>query len=261
MRRFLLVTSCLLATSWLIAACAASGGPPGETLVPDAGSRDARPIPEGSPMDSPTSCLLGTPDTCAACGNICPGKDDPGSKRTCTDSSATAVCGMMCLGEFYDVDGKDDTGCEAEDAPVHDSEATALAIKLPDGNDTTYKSNPLNVADHIYNDDRAHDGSPALRPLGREDWWKVTTVGVGAPGDMAACLGITNFPADDVFEVCISEPASTQFLTSSCKQVKGGAPSTCVSPANGTATGPYLVRVKKISGANTLNAYALFLLH
>jgi hypothetical protein len=250
-----------LLTPFVLAACAASGGSGDDTPVQDAGTRDARRIVDAAPIDAPTSCLLGTADTCASCGNICPGKDDPGSKRTCTDSSSTAVCGMSCLGEFYDVDGKDETGCEAEDQPVHDAEATATLITLPDGNDTTYKSNPLNLSDHVYGDERPHDAPPATRPLGREDWWKVTTVGAGAPGDMGACLGISNFPADDVFEVCISEPASTQFLTSSCKQVKGGAPSTCVNPANGTATGPYLVRVRKIEGASTANAYALFLLH
>jgi hypothetical protein len=247
----------LLATA-LPAACAA----PGTEELSDGGHRDLAPSRDAPAPDG--ACQLGTPEHCGQCGMACPGADNAGTRRVCTAPSVFGLCDVVCLGEYYDLNGKLDDGCEALDAPAQDAPETAVAITLPDViDDPQQQTNPHNVIGYIYDDTRQHDTPPTQRPLGRDDWWAVTAVGAGDPGTgMVACLGITNFPVDDVFQVCISDINQVTFASGSCAGVQGGGPSTCVlPPARSDAGGPYYVRVRKLSGSNTALGYALYLKH
>jgi hypothetical protein len=241
-------------------ACATATGPgDGTSSGGDGGSAtDAAPF-EGGPRDAMT-CTLGSADHCGACTTVCAGIDDKGTLRTCSDSNSAGMCSIQCKGEFYDLDGKDTNGCEAEDPIVQDTPATAVAVMLISG-----PTNPKTIVGTIFGDTRLHDAPPTARPLGREDWRAVSTTGVGKSGTtsaMSACLGISNFPTDNTFEVCVSKATITTFDTAECKTVIGGAASVCVGPATGAnLTGPFYVRVKKIAGTNVALGYALYLEH
>jgi hypothetical protein len=170
---------------------------------------------------------------------------------------------LVCRGERYDVDGRDDTGCEAEDLPLQDSPTVAVAINLPDLVDST-RGNPRNYAGHIYGDSRLHDGDLQERPNGRDDWFAVTAVGPGDPHQkMGACLSISSFPRDNQFQVCITEAGQSSFGTNQCAVVTGDAGgSVCVRPASQPDFGgPFYVRVRKLAGTNALLDYALYLSH
>jgi hypothetical protein len=257
----------------LLVACG-MGATPAEGTVPgadqdaarhtthDAGGGSDAQAPPGSTdeagSDASQACTLGTADHCGACDHACR-PTDKATAYACSDATRAATCLITCRGEFYDVNGNADDGCEAEDSPAQDTAATAASIQLPDTNDATNKSNPLNVVGFTYGDGRPHESAPTSRPFGREDWYHVTAVGNGTGNGMGACLGITNFPPDDTFEVCISEKDGTTFPN--CKTVKGTAPSVCVTPTNKTNAGSYYVRVRKTDGTNTVNGYALFMQH
>ena len=214
--------------------------------------------------DSSSSCGLGTADHCGTCTFTCPGMDTTSTQRSCSSSDATGTCNIMCLGEWYDLDGNASNGCEAEDQPVQDAAINAFAITLPDMNGTANppcdnSKNPCTYAGQIYSDTRQHDGAPTMRMVGREDWYKVVAVGNGAPGQMTACLGITNYPADNQFEVCIGNDGSTTPTT--CKTAQGGGTSQCVAPPTAADSGTFYVKLRKIAGTNTANKYALYLAH
>jgi hypothetical protein len=230
----------------------------GEDPLIDSGStRDAgRDAPSRDTSTNETgNCTLGTPDRCGTCETKCPGLDDARSERTCSDATSAGTCGITCKGEAYDLDGQPANGCEAEDLPVQDTEATAVATALTGAN--------LNVTAQIYGDGRPHDAAPTSRPLGREDWFKVTAT--GGTSAMTACLSISNFPADNTYEVCISGDAQNTFPSGSCKAVTPASQTgaeRCVSPpAPAPSSGVFLVRIRKSNGSNTPNKYALYLAH
>jgi hypothetical protein len=245
-----------------IAACAEGESTP-VTNDPDSGTGPGT-QDGGKGEGGQTTCDLGTPDHCGTCETKCPGLDDTTTVRTCSTTTALGTCDVLCRGEFYDVDGKLENGCEAADQPVQDTEATARAITLQNVPNTDGQ-NPVNVSAPMYQDARKHEDAPFERPLGREDWFRVTAVGAGDPGDsMKACLSIVNFPADNELEVCISNDAQSTFPPAGCKKVTpaSAANSGCVAPSAGNLdTGTFLVRVKKTKGAATANGYALFLKH
>ena len=195
------------------------------------------------------SCALGTPDHCDACDSPCPGTDGATTVRLCE----AGECDLHCLLEFYDVNGSPHDGCEAEDVPVQDTPETAVEIDV---------AKTFNHVGTIYGDDRVHDEPLPERPLGRDDRYAVTATGSGMAGGMVACLGITNFPADNMFEVCIGDPGDDDLAAAACATATGGRDSQCVSPpAGGDEGGPYPIRVRKLAGTNTDNGYALFLQH
>ncbi len=258
--------SSFVSLAWVSLACAsacAKGGnadglaplplPEGGARVDggDAGEDAKAPLDGAGGTDA---CTLGSSDHCGACGTTC-GTTDAQTTFACTDATTAGTCTVTCRGEFYDLDGKADNGCEAGDLVVQDSAASAKPVTL-DG--TTRSANELG---YVYSDDRAHENVPLKRPAGREDWYVVTVTVPegGAAGSFGACLGITNFPNDDVFEVCTTDANATTF--SHCAPVAGGGASTCVKPAANADAGVYFVRVKKVSGSNTANGYALFLQH
>jgi hypothetical protein len=146
---------------------------------------------------------------------------------------------------------------------VQDSAQSAVAITLDDVvNDPMQIRNPHNQIGFAYGDARRHESAPTTRPNGRADWYQVTVNGAGDPAHgMIACLGITNFPSDDWFELCISDDGESTFYSAGCDAVQGGATSLCLNPPAMTDAGVYYVRVRKLNGSNTANGYALYLSH
>ena len=192
--------------------------------------------------------------------------DTTSTQRSCSSMDATGTCDITCLGEWYDLDGNLMNGCEAEDQPVQDAAIDAFAITLPNVNNggtgstpCDNSTNPCTRAGQIYSDMRKHDSAPTTRPLGREDWFKIVAVGTGSPSQVGACLGITNFPADNMYEICIGNDGST--TPNVCKTAQGGGTSQCVAPMTAADQGTFYVKLRKVAGSNTSNRYALYLTH
>src|SRR5262245_57720990 len=78
------------------------------------------------PHKDAEACGLGTADHCGTCANTCPGIDTIWTQRTCSSADSTGTCDIMCLGEWYDLDGNAMNGCEAEDQPVQDAAINAF---------------------------------------------------------------------------------------------------------------------------------------
>jgi hypothetical protein len=129
-------------------------------------------------------------------------------------------------------------------------------------NDPNMLVNPRNLPGYIYGDARTHETPPTARANGRADWYQVDAIGTGDPSTgVYACLGVTSLPTDAWFELCMADAGLQTFTSAGCQAVQGGAPSVCVKPPARTDTGSYYVRVRKLAGTNSLNAYALFLKH
>ncbi|MBS2014132.1 MAG: hypothetical protein JST00_14675 [Deltaproteobacteria bacterium] len=256
----------LVASAAVIVACAKAVDDPIPIAKPDE-EETSTGTDASVAKEVETTCTLGTVEHCGECNVKCPGADDEHTTRTCRDATRSATCELICHGEFYDVDGKLENGCEAEDSPVQDSAATAVAITLPDVvNDATMKSNPYNVTAAAYHDGRYHDDEGGTRSVAREDWFRVTAVGAGNPANtMTACLSAVSFPTDNELEVCITANGATNFTGAVCKTLvvtpDGGGGSQCVNPPGNPNNGTFLVRVRKTKGAPTANKYALFLNH
>jgi hypothetical protein len=263
----------LIALAILIAACAGPRSPGDSEDLSSTTSSGGGDLASGlhsdlahagdlSQGDGSSTCTLGTPDHCGTCGTVCPpGMDSAGTQRTCSNM----LCDFICKGEYYDVDGKTANGCEAQDLPLQDSSITAVNVNLPNAfnTDLGVTGNPANIVSQVYGDSRTHDAAPTSRLTGREDWYKLMVTGGGSGSNgVTACLGITNFPSDDIFEVCLSESGSATFTNTDCKQAMGMMPSVCVAKAMAAdESGTYYARVRKISGTWTSNQYALFLEH
>jgi hypothetical protein len=253
-------------TAALFGGCAAVGGVPlsdgGDGGGPAGDLGEMGPDLAGGGADGGGACTLGSAEHCGTCTTVCPpGGDDGGTLRTCSAATAFGMCGIVCRDEYYDLDGQLANGCEALDEPIQDTTITAVAITL--GNvPNTIGNNPQNLTGQVHSDQRTHEKAPTTRPLGREDWWKVTAVGAGdSASGMTACLGITNYPADARYEVCISDSNQATFATQGCQTASGGGASVCVTPPAATDAGLYYVRVRKLAGTNTPNLFALYLKH
>jgi hypothetical protein len=228
-----------------------------------ASSPDLATPPDLAPSPDMTQvCTLGTASNCGNCGHACPGSDDTTTERVCSSADITGTCDIVCRGDSYDVNGILDDGCEALDESAHDSFANSSSVTLEDVVNVPGK-NPVNLHGDIFGDGRRHDASPTFRPNGRDDYWRLTAIGAGDPKAMLiACLGITDLPADNLYEVCMSDEGTPQFVNSGCSTVAGKAQSVCVGPPNPTGgDGPYYVRVRKLAGTNTLPGYWLWMNH
>lgn len=221
-------------------------------------------VPPDLTLGPDMACALGTPDHCGTCMTVCPpGMDSAGTIRSCSGPGPGATCDYQCGGEFYDVNGKVDDGCESSDTPVQDSPQSAVAVTLQDLVDPMNMKNPVNLLGKVYSDSRTHAQAPAMRVNGREDWYVINAIGKGDPNStMVACLSITSLPADNQFEVCISDIGKTTFDAKACGVTAGGMSSVCVKPPALSDSGsPIYVRVRKMAGTPSVNGYALFLNH
>ncbi len=218
----------------------------------------------GTPIDAAPSCMLGTAEHCGACDRSCPGQDTSDTLRRCTAATEAATCEITCRAESYDVDGNATNGCEASDLPIQDSAASAVEVVLPGGTGGMSlcdgATNPCTVSAQILSDGRVHESAPSARPLGRDDWFQVIATGVGSGATMTACLNIGNYPADNFYEVCISDAGSMTPTTCGVATGGGGA-SACVLPSGNPNDGVFYVRIRRMAGTRTTNGYALYLEH
>ena len=182
---------------------------------------------------------------------------------TCSSATSTGTCTLTCVGEYYDMDGDSSNGCEAQDVPVQDTAATAVAVALPNVTGgtgaCTNTNNPCTIVGQIYSDDRAHAASPTMRTLGRDDWYVITATGTGTPNHMGTCLGIPSYPADNIYEVCISANGST--MPTMCGTTTGGGASACVTAPGNPDAGTFYISVHKMSGTRTPLNYYLYVEH
>jgi hypothetical protein len=242
-----------LGASLIAVACATStAGSSSSTSDDAAGTIPVYDAGSGPQSEGGTPCTLGTADHCGSCDTVCPGATDGGTTRVCSDTTTTATCDIICTGEFYDVNGDLNDGCEGEDPIVHDSPDAAVPESATTAGVTI--GAPLF---YMYGDARQHDVAPLTRPNGRQDWYAVTNPDAAS---IKACLTISNFPTDDVFQVCITNNGIKNIDPAACKTITttttGNA--ACVSPSQTvTRSGTYYVQVQKMSGTNTLDSYVL----
>ena len=234
---------------------------------PAAGTRSDLGGADGARDMAGAQCL-GTADSCGTGCAVCPGSDSATTMRICTSPDPTGICDLVCKGDNYDFDGVIDNGCEAND-PRHDTIPVAIQVTLPDYAAVgtvpacDNANDPCNELEEIYGDTRNHDTTPTSRPNGLVDLFQVTATGAGSGSGMKACLGISNFPVDNRYMVCISNAGSTNPADHcATMQAVGGGASVCV-PSTGTlaATGTFYVSVRRLAGSNTANKYALYLQH
>ena len=144
---------------------AADSGPP-----PVDGAADSLPT-DGPPPEQ--SCVTGTPDNCAHCGDKCGGPDDTATKRVCESGS----CTIHCKGQYYDVNGVTKDGCETLDTnAAYDSDPTARDLGSASDCDSVKKAYGT-----LPSDGRYHLQAPHDRKLGTPLWFKL------AIADKALC--------------------------------------------------------------------------
>jgi hypothetical protein len=189
--------------------------------------------------------------------------DDTSPSGTGTEEPAppTSPTGLTCPDDAYDLDANEANGCEAHDARS-DTPGTAVEVELAQGTASVTQEG------QVYSDSRPHAAAPESRTNGLPDWYKLVAKGDGGK-TLSACLSITNFPADNLYEICIGKENQADFETQAptCKMV---SPTTdpkgndrCVSPSGSAPPeqGTYYIRISKQSGANTPNKYGLYVQH
>ncbi len=220
--------------------------------------QDGGATPDATPAtpDAPL-CALGTVDHCSKCGDVCPGKGVKNTVRVCVKGA----CNIQCAAEAYDVDGQIGNGCElSDDLPVHENKYVAVSMGKVDDCAKTKTTSAV-----IPSDDRHHTNAPALRPNGREDWFKLHIT------DTTWCLTearvdvkLTGLSASAAFTVeayfaCDSGKVSKTIT----KTGYGGnsftlIPSTaCTVGSLGKDSGWVYVRVAKTAGPHSSGKYSL----
>lgn len=123
-------------------------------------------------------CVIGTVDNCTDCGDKC-------APPTTNAASAQVVCigscAIACQGEFYDVNGKLDDGCEVEDTTIQASENNAKDLgSVPDWNAKVAFSGTLLSDDRTRLISFAAPNRPARllqAPCDRQDPWQYASRG------------------------------------------------------------------------------------
>lgn len=94
---------------------------------------------------------------CGACGNVCPGYQQPNDNVTCLGGQ---TCTFSCQGENYDVDGDPSNGCEVADDPIgNHTQGTAYYLGAPSNCDpgTPYTANGV-----LPSDTRVHENTAII---------------------------------------------------------------------------------------------------
>ncbi|MCB9557046.1 MAG: hypothetical protein H6707_13140 [Deltaproteobacteria bacterium] len=205
-------------------------------------------------------CVIGTVDNCTDCGDKC-------APPTTNAASAQVVCigscAIACQGEFYDVNGKLDDGCEVEDTTIQASENNAKDLgSVPDWNAKVAFSGTL------LSDDRTHVSSPSPRPTGRPDYFKLHVIDKTLGNTQAeVSLSLAALPASVEVEVsmkyiCDQNPQSplgpfTQTVTNQ-GTTKIAEKIDCDGSGNasGDDSGTVIVWVRKLKGDHSAAQYS-----
>lgn len=248
----------LLAT----AGCSSDGSPPhlwGDGARLDGALADIALPGDGLSLpdiiSSDHGCTLGTPDNCAACGDVCPpGQDTADTARLCK----TGVCAIECKEESYDVNDRATDGCEAkDDTPIHDSKATATDLGTSSDCDKA-----LTVSGVLPSDDQRHQKSPIDRPNGRADWFKLTIDDDFCIIQADVKVSFKSLPSNATFSVStLYVCKGGKEMPKDVKTAPGGsevilAPST-VCTTIGDDSGTLYVEVTKESGAHSDASYTV----
>jgi hypothetical protein len=222
---------------------------------------DVYPQPKDGSKGDLVGCQVGTPDHCKSCGNKCPGVDNEGTARACTAGS----CSIVCKGEYYDVNGSVDDGCEfQDDLPLH--ELVQNAMKLPSVEDC--EDNLQQALATIPSDNREHQDLPESRANGRIDWFQLSIT------DKAFCevqaettIDCSGLPKESIFEVTVYYLCdSGKQLGEQTAKVNGGSsitlqPNTgCTLFSASSDSGTVFVKVEKLSGPHSAKGYWLQIL-
>lgn len=143
------------------------------------------PIDAVPPVDA---CPTGTVESCASCGDVCPGIGATNAAPACE----AMACVFRCAGESYDVNGSIADGCEQTDNPTGNHLAGGAidrgSFPCDDGS-----SNP-NISGVLISDAREH--SPAIQGFqpttgSAPDFFKLFADGGLCVNDLNVTLTVT----------------------------------------------------------------------
>jgi hypothetical protein len=168
-------------------------------------------------------CGCFTVTNCGACGNVCPGYQQPNDNVTC---DATQTCTFSCQGENYDVNNDPADGCEVADSPQgNHTEGTAATITGSFSECDSGVSVPLfsgtlpsDVSVHQNPSVVGFDTTSGSAP----DWISITpTTGTFCLADIVASLSVTG----SVFPTCykLTIISNSKGLMYSCQTDASGS--------------------------------------
>jgi hypothetical protein len=156
----------VLLISFLLGCGDESSGSPDQGFVyPDWGTQPKHDFGSPTYPDFGQPCTTGTANACSSCTDVCPGKDDQATIRSCENKT----CGIKCRGDYYDVNENSTDGCEAkDDVNANHSESQALDLGMIDDCNAG-----KTVTGRLPSDNRAHEGDSSERKNGLPDYYKL----------------------------------------------------------------------------------------
>ena len=180
------------------------------------------------PCDPCGGCFTVT--NCGACGNVCPGYQQPNDNVTC---DATQTCTFSCQGEHYDVNNDPSDGCEVTDSPQGNHLSSTPASAGPFPACDTGVSVPL-VSGTLPSDGRVHQNPSVVgfdAPSGSApDWISITpTTSTFCQNDIVATLNVMGSAFPTCYKLTII--SNSEGLMYSCQTMANGSCS--ISQDNG----------------------------
>ncbi len=144
---------------------------------------------------------------CGGCGQVCGGFNGSTDDAFCV----SALCGMSCRGENYDVDNNPANGCEAPDSPTgNHTQITATN----QGSKTCNDSDTFSFIGRMVNDSRTHT-NPAVTGFdvttgSAPDWNRISaTGGTFCTDDVSATLTVTGSTTPTCYKLYVVTDVGT----------------------------------------------------
>lgn len=163
---------------------------------------DARPPIDAVPL--PDACETGTVESCASCGDVCPGVGATNAAPACE----SLTCVFRCAGESYDVNGSIADGCEETDSPTGNHLAGG-AIDLGSFPCDDGSSNP-NISGLLLSDAREHTPSIAgfqSTTGSAPDFFKLYADGGLCVNDLNVTLNVTGSSSPTCYRLTVDTSA------------------------------------------------------
>jgi hypothetical protein len=167
---------------------------------------------------------------CGACGNVCPGYQEPNDNVTC---NVNETCTFSCEGENYDVNNDPSDGCEVADSPQGNHTSSTPASAGPFSDCDGGVSVPL-FSGTLPSDRRVHE-NPAVVGFdtvsgSAPDWVSITpTTSTFCQNDIVATLNVMGSAFPTCYKLTII--SNSEGLTYSCQTMASGSCS--INQANG----------------------------